>query len=113
MKQKRYQFIRMIAICLMLGMGASTAAAALIPTDTCVVHAKKKKIGKKKARSIALKDAGLKASGVQNLHVSVDYEDDYDTDIYEVEFEKGQDEYNYDIHAYSGKILDKDIDFDD
>ncbi len=113
MKQKRYQFIRMTAVCLMLGMGTSMAAAALIPTDACVALAKKKKIGKKKAKSIALKDAGLKASDVKNFHVSVDYEDDYDTDIYEVEFDKGRDEYSYDIHAYTGKILDKDIDYDD
>ena len=85
---------------------------AFLPQQASEVQAKKK-IGKKKAKKIALKDAGLKKSEVSYLNVSLDYEDDYRTDIYEVEFQKDRTEYSYDIDAYTGKILDKDMDYDD
>ncbi len=97
----------------MLGLGASMTSAALLPNEAAIVQAKKKKIGKKKARNIALKDAGLKKSQVSYLNVNLDYEDDYNADIYEVEFNKGRTEYSYDINAYTGEILDRDIDRDD
>ena len=64
-----------------------------------------------KAKAIALKNAGLKASQVYGMHVEKDYDDG--RYVYEVEFNRGNYEYSYEIHATTGKILDKEIDYDD
>lgn len=70
----------------------------------------KKLIGKKKAKKIALKDAGLKSSQVTFTKVQLDTDDG--VKVYEIEFRKGTDEYEYEIKAKNGKILDKDVDRD-
>jgi uncharacterized membrane protein YkoI len=62
-----------------------------------------KYIGKTKALKIALKHAGFKKAQVHDIDVDRDYEQG--RYIYEVSFDKGSKEYNYDIHATSGKIL--------
>ena len=66
-----------------------------------------KAIGYAKAKSIALKDAGLKESDVFG------YEAEYDKEgkvyVYEVEFETKTYEYEYTINAETGKILKKDV----
>ena len=64
-----------------------------------------------KAKSIALKNAGLKASQVYGMHVEKDYDDG--RYVYDVEFNRGYYEYSYEIHATTGRILDKEIDYDD
>ena len=69
-----------------------------------------KKITAAKAKAIALKDAGLKASQVRHLHVQKDYDDGMY--IYEVEFRRGYYEYSYEISASTGGIIDRDIDYD-
>ena len=70
------------------------------------------KIGEDAALEIALKDAGLSESKVKRIKCELDY-DDGRTE-YEVEFKKGTTEYNYTIDAFSGEILEKDIDkYDD
>ena len=66
------------------------------------------KIGKEKAKSIALKHAGLSASDVRELQV--EYDKDDGVPIYDVEFEHGKREYSYEIHAETGKILSHEID---
>lgn len=71
----------------------------------------KKHITAAKAKSVALKNAGLKASQVRYMHVEKDYDDG--RYIYEVEFKRGYYEYSYEIHATTGIILDKEIDYDD
>lgn len=70
-----------------------------------------KHIGVAKAKAIALKNAGLRSSQVYGMHVEKDYDDG--RYVYEVEFYHGNYEYSYEIHATSGKILDKEIDYDD
>lgn len=68
-------------------------------------------IGADKAKSIALKDAGLSASSVTFTKAKLDREDGIR--VYEIEFFVGSTEYEYEINATTGKILDKDIDTDD
>lgn len=64
---------------------------------------------KEDAQKIALEHAGLTVDSVRFLKVEFDREDN----IYEVEFSKDGFEYNYEIHAASGKILEADKDRDD
>ena len=66
------------------------------------------RIGKDKAKSIALKHAGLSADDVKGLQV--EYDKDDGVPIYEVEFDHGRKEYSYEIHAETGKILSWEID---
>lgn len=73
--------------------------------------AKKDKISKEKALDIALKDAGFTKDDISYSVVEQDYEDG--RQVYEVEFQKGQKEYTYDIGVKSGKIFDRDVDIDD
>ena len=70
--------------------------------------AESSKIGKDKAKSIALKHAGLSASDVRELQV--EYDKDDGVPVYEVEFESGNREYSYEIHAETGKIRSHEID---
>ena len=68
-------------------------------------------IGEDAALAIALKDAGLSESDVDRINCKLDY-DDGRTE-YEIEFHKGKTEYEYTVDAFSGEILEKDIDDDD
>ncbi len=74
-----------------------------------------KTISKSKAKSIALAKAGLKESQVKNLAVKLDKDDG--RTYYDVEFKytKGNVTYEYDfeINAVSGKIVEWDKDIDD
>ena len=65
-------------------------------------------IGKDKAKSIALKHAGFSASEVSGL--KVEYEKDDGIPVYEVEFDRGNKEYTYEIHGETGEILSREID---
>ena len=82
---------------------ASSAAAATQPQVISV----------DKAKEIALKDAGLAASQVQFEKAKLEREDG--RLVYEIEFFiRGQKEYDYEIDAYTGRILEKDVeDWDD
>ena len=68
-------------------------------------------IGYDKAKQIALSNAGLSAKNVRDLEVELDY--DYGKMIYEVSFETASTEYEYDIDAVTGKIINKEIEEDD
>ena len=68
-------------------------------------------IGIEKAKSIALKNAGLSASSVKFTKAKMDRDDG--RVVYEIEFFSGSKEYEYEIGAISGKILEKDIEHDD
>ena len=61
------------------------------------------KISKSKAESIALKDAGLKASQVYDFESELDY--DKGTLRYEISFEYEGRDYDYEIDAKTGKII--------
>jgi len=61
-------------------------------------------IGMERAKAIALEHAGLAASQVRFTHVRMEWEDG--TMVYEVEFRQGQTEYEYEIDAATGRVLD-------
>jgi uncharacterized membrane protein YkoI len=63
------------------------------------------------AKAIALKHAGLTESQVTRLKVEKDFDDG--VWVFEIEFRAGKMEYEYEIHAKTGKILDWDKELDD
>ena len=69
------------------------------------------KITREKAKSIALNHAGLTEAEVRELEIELDYEKG--VHVYEVSFESGKYDYDYDIDAYSGVIKFSEKDFDD
>lgn len=66
-------------------------------------------IGADKAKSIALSNAKLSTGKVRGMECDYDDEDG----VYEIEFtkKKNRAEYDYEIHAFSGKILKKCVDY--
>ena len=60
-------------------------------------------IGKDAALSAALKAAGLTKDQVKNIEVKLDNDDG--VMVYEVEFDRGYDEYDYDINAKTGAVV--------
>lgn len=78
----------LVAILAIIGAGTASAATT---------------IGAKRARNIALKHASLTAEEITFLHTELDYEDGIP--VYEIEFSKGNTEYDYEISATTGKIL--------
>ncbi|MCD8218205.1 MAG: fibronectin type III domain-containing protein [Clostridiales bacterium] len=67
-------------------------------------------IGTTKAKSIALTDAGVTESKARDLEVEQDKENG--VVVYEVSFDYNGYEYDYTIHATSGKILEKEVERD-
>lgn len=67
-------------------------------------------IGKAKAKEVALDHAGLTYSDVSFVRVELDWDDGRAQ--YEVEFYAGNKEYDYEINAATGKILDVDFDIE-
>ncbi|MDD2364192.1 MAG: PepSY domain-containing protein, partial [Eubacteriales bacterium] len=63
------------------------------------------------ALDIALKHAGVTRNQLRELEIELDRDDG--RRYYEIEFEVGNTEYEYDIDAVSGRILDFEIDHDD
>jgi uncharacterized membrane protein YkoI len=68
-------------------------------------------ISLEQAKQIAFNHAGV--SGANAEFDDEDLESDDGTTYYELEFEIGEDEYKYEIHAYTGQVLDYEIDIDD
>lgn len=68
-------------------------------------------IGTTKAKNIALNHAALTASKVKGLKAELDKEDG--VMVYEVEFRYGNYEYEYEINAKTGAILDYEKEWDD
>ena len=67
-----------------------------------------KDIGLAKAKDIALDDAGLREKDVTFVRTRADYDDG--RKVYEIEFYTNKGEYDYEINAETGKILDVDYD---
>jgi uncharacterized membrane protein YkoI len=67
-------------------------------------------IGTARAKNIALEDAGLAAGQVTFRKANLEYDDG--TATYEISFVKGASEYEYEIDANSGKIIEKESDHD-
>ncbi len=68
-------------------------------------------IGEEQAKAIALAHAGLTEADVTRLSVKLERDDGHMT--YEVEFRQGRIEYEYEIDAVTGDILEWDSDYDD
>ncbi|MBQ3122791.1 MAG: PepSY domain-containing protein [Firmicutes bacterium] len=68
-------------------------------------------IGRDKALSIAYNHAGVKAADVFELSCELDYDDGLA--YYEIEFQAGNVEYEYDIKASDGTIVSHEKDIDD
>lgn len=65
-------------------------------------------IGVERAKEIALKDSGLNAGDVRFTKEKLEHDDGIA--IYEIEFVSGKKEYEYEISANDGRILDHDVD---
>ena len=63
------------------------------------------------AKKVALDDAKLTASDVTFTKAKLDYDDG--RAVYDIEFYSGVKEYDYEIDAATGRILEKDIDIND
>ena len=85
---------------------AEPAPAAPAPAEAASPY-----LSREEAIAIALKNAGLEESQVTRLKVEFDYDDGRPE--YDVEFKHDGWEYEYEIHAESGKILRSDKDWDD
>ena len=81
------------------------------PPAAEVPAAQPDRLTKEEAIAIALKDAGLAENQVTRLKAEFDYDDGRPE--YDVEFKYDGWEYEYEIHAESGKILRSDKDWDD
>ena len=82
---------------------APSAPAAGAAASSC--------LSREEAIAIALKDTGLEENQVSRLKAEFDYDDGRPE--YDVEFRYDIWEYEYEIHAESGKILKRDKDRED
>lgn len=81
------------------------------PKPTEPAREEKTYLSADQAKAIALKHADLTADQVKGLRAEFDRDDR--VPVYEVEFRSGRYEYDYEIHAETGKVLDFDKDTDD
>ena len=84
---------------------AAPAAQTPSPTQPAAPAAQ---LGEDEALAIALDHAGFTEAEVTNLRILLDTDDR--TPDYEIEFRQGRLEYEYEIHAETGTILDRDRD---
>lgn len=68
-------------------------------------------IGENQAKDAALSHAGVSADSITNFQCKLDHEDGIM--VYEIEFDCGAYEYEYDVHASTGAILKHEKDYDD
>ena len=94
--------------------GTASNSGTSQSTTTSTSNPSSKYIGVDKAKSIALKDAGVSASSVTFTKAKLDRDDG--VTVYEIEFYSGDTEYEYEINATSGAIRERDSehrDYDD
>lgn len=87
---------------------AAQAVTEPVPAATETRQAASEPLTKEGAEDIALKYAGLARDQVKRLHT--EYEIDDGISQYDVEFRQGDWEYEFEIHAETGKILSFDKD---
>ena len=87
------------------------AAVPAEPAPAAAVDVTSSYLSREEAIAIALKDTGLEKNQVSRLKAEFDYDDGRPE--YDVEFRYHIWEYEYEIHAESGKILKRDKDRDD
>ena len=90
---------------------AETKPAEEKPAETKPATTTKKKIGVTKAKNAAFEHAKVKASDAWDVEVDLDTENG--KLVYEVSFNAGGYDYDYDIDAYSGKVLRYEKELDD
>lgn len=95
---------------LVLASAGAILGVSLLSTTVGFAAGKSNNIGIEKAKSIALQDAGLQASNVQFVKAKLDTDDG--VRVYDIEFYSGNTEYDYEIHARTGRILEKDLDIE-
>lgn len=84
---------------------------AATPAATGPSRTETRYLSREEAKRIALSHAGLSEKDVTRLKVKFDFDDG--TPEYEISFCHGGYEYDYDIHAETGKMRDWDKSFDD
>lgn len=89
----------------------ATEPPATEPPATQLPKAEKTYLSADEAKAIALKHAGLSAGQVKGLRAEFDRDDG--KPVYEIEFRADGYEYDYEIHAESGRILEYDRERDD
>lgn len=82
-----------------------------VVTEPPVTEPAAKELTAEEAKVIALAHAGLTADQVPHMKAEKDRDDGIW--VYEIEFRSGRTEYEYEIHAETGKILDWDMEIDD
>ena len=87
-------FVCVASVCSSAHSSSGCKACAVVPQKT---------IGREKAISIALNHAGVKRSDVRELDCELDRENG--VLVYDIEFEVGNMEYDYDIDAKTGAVL--------
>ena len=83
------------------------ATEATTQVETTTQASDQQEIGEEQAIAIALKDAGFAESDVTYPHVHLDMDDGRPE--YDVHFVQGTMEYEYSLDAYTGEILEKDV----
>ncbi len=87
---------------------AQTAALTQAETTTAVTTTAAATITEDEAKGIAVADAGFTLNQVNFTSVHSDFDDGMA--VYEIEFTKDNQEYDYTIDAVSGAILEKETD---
>ena len=99
-KENRRKGITLICIAALIMTTVFTVSAFAAPRDTSQY------IGEARAKSIALEHAGLTAAQATFIKAHLDYDDGLV--VYDIEFYSGNVEYDYEIDAVSGHILNYD-----
>ncbi len=90
---------------LALALGLNLVAGSIIVSAAPVNN-----IGLEKAKAIALNDARVPASKARFIKTALDYENG--RKVYDIEFYRDNKEYDYEIDAITGRILEKDTDIE-
>ncbi|MFC4805402.1 PepSY domain-containing protein [Filifactor villosus] len=101
-KSKKHYLVKGLALALGLNLTSGSMIVSAAPTNN--------NIGLEKAKSIALKDARVHPSNAFFVKAALDYENG--KMVYDIEFYHKNKEYDYEIDAATGKILEKDNDID-
>ena len=86
-----------------LNLLSNSAQTNLENVDSVGTASDKAYSGIEKAKEIAFQHAGISASDATNLEIELDY--DKGVMLYEIEFNSGSIEFEYDIHAVTGEVL--------
>lgn len=109
MKNRKAKVLAGVLAVSIFTMAGSVAVGAEVNKNSKL--ASQAKITEEEALKTALDDAGLKEKEIDKSRVKLDYDDGVLR--YDVEFYVGNEEYDYEINAKTGKITDMDYEIDD